>query len=188
MERLNEQDIKGGTMKDRRRPSALLLAGVTAGTVIAAAHPAQAASDLITIQNAGNVLCLQPNPPGSTDDGAPIFQVQCASTSAQTWIPVLDSDGHYRFVNQNTGKCLDARGGASNGTPVQQWTCNTISNEKWSWLRGAGANGSDRFRSAVSGTNSHCLDVPNATTQPNTAVQIWSCNGTSAQDWFTFHP
>jgi hypothetical protein len=35
------------------------------------------------------------------------------------------------YVNSFSGLCLDARGGDTNGTPIEQWTCDKISNELW---------------------------------------------------------
>ncbi|MDH6546192.1 glucose/arabinose dehydrogenase [Streptomyces sp. SAI-041] len=36
---------------------------------------------------------------------------------------------------------------------------------------------------AVKGVNSKCLDVDNANTADGTKIQLWTCNGTSAQTW-----
>ncbi|WP_020134955.1 ThuA domain-containing protein [Streptomyces sp. 351MFTsu5.1] len=36
---------------------------------------------------------------------------------------------------------------------------------------------------AVKGVNGKCLDVDNANTADGTKVQLWTCNGTSAQNW-----
>jgi len=83
-----------------------------------------------------------------------------------------------------SGLCLDARGRAVNGTPVQQWTCNSISNENWE----PGEDISDVIPpliSRVSGTSSHCLDMPGGRQVAGLAMQIYRCNGTAAQEWWT---
>lgn len=87
------------------------------------------------------------------------------------------------MVNHGSGLCLDARGGATNGTPIQMWTCNSISNENWDF--GLSPRGSQdfAFRSRVSGTRSHCLDVPGAQDVDGLPMQLWNCNGTAAQLW-----
>jgi hypothetical protein len=81
--------------------------------------------------------------------------------------------------------CLDARGGAADGTPVQQWTCNNISNENWQ--TGKQINQLPAIYpsliSRVSGTSSHCLDMPDADPTVGHAMQIYRCNGTDAQQW-----
>ena len=68
------------------------------------------------------------------------------------------------------------------GTPVDQWPCNSISNERWSWPHSF-PDGMWPIRSQVAGSSSYCLDVPGASTQAGLGVQIYTCNGTSAQAW-----
>jgi hypothetical protein len=35
------------------------------------------------------------------------------------------------YVNSSSHLCLDVRGGDTNGAPIEQWTCDWISNELW---------------------------------------------------------
>jgi hypothetical protein len=109
-------------------------------------------------------------------------QEPCDGSAAQNWTVIQLGDGSENLANQATGDCLDARGGATNGTPVQQWTCNTISNEKWA--SSAVIPDITQVVSRVSGTTSDCLDDPNQSTQPGTAMQIFACNTTTAQVWY----
>jgi len=67
-----------------------------------------------------------------------------------------------------------------NRTPVQQWTCNNISNENWEV---DGAAYTVNLKSRVSGTNKYCLDVPGGQTTAELAMQIYICNGTASQLW-----
>jgi hypothetical protein len=93
------------------------------------------------------------------------------------------SGNPFHFKNSLSQLCLDARGGADNGTPVQQWTCNNISNENWE----PGEDIADTIPplfSRVSDTRSHCLDMPGALPTPGLAMQIYRCNGTVAQQWW----
>ncbi len=170
-------------MRHRQRLAALVMAAGAATTLTVAAQPAHA-TDYFDLFNG---LCLQPTP-GSTaaDLGAPVVQEHCDfHDTTQHWELLFDGGGHVRFRNQGTGLCLDARGGATDGTPVQQWTCNSISNERWTDIIGdSQADQPDQIRSNVSGTNTHCLDVPNQSKDPGVQVQLWRCNGTIAQDWF----
>ena len=39
------------------------------------------------------------------------------------------------------------------------------------------------IQSQVAGTNGYCLDVPGASTDAGLPVQIYTCNGTTAQAW-----
>jgi hypothetical protein len=76
---------------------------------------------------------------------------------------------------------MDARGGATRGTPIEQWPCDTISNERWS--RPSFPAGMLPIRSQVAGTNGYCLDVPGASPEPGLQMQIYTCNGSTAQAW-----
>jgi Ricin-type beta-trefoil lectin domain-like len=139
---------------------------------------------LPVLQNTGNGKCLQPENE-SLFQGAAIVQEPCNGSDAQRWYPIYSNpaNGNYveGFTNRHSLLCLDARGGATNGTPVQQWTCNSISNEKW--LAGIPPY-LGQVLSRVSGTATHCLDNPNQSTQDGTAMQLFACNGTAAQSWF----
>lgn len=127
--------------------------------------------------------CLQPAD-GSIQQGAAIVQQPCNGSAAQQWSKVHVSGNTFRYVNGLSGLCLDARGGPANRTPVQQWTCNKISNENWD----PGADIDDDIPpliSRVSGTDSYCLDIPGGQKIAGLAVQIYRCNGTAAQQWWT---
>jgi Ricin-type beta-trefoil lectin domain len=80
------------------------------------------------------------------------------------------------LVNRSSNLCLDARGKAVSGTPIQQWPCNWISNENWSF--GITDN---LLSSGVSGTYSHCVATPG--TQDGLAMELRFCDGNPAQHW-----
>lgn len=168
----------------RRTVTALLLAGaISAAWGVAVATPASAATDVI-IQNQGNLKCLEPLS-GLLDPGVPIVQAPCVPGRAeQLWNRVFDGSGSgvLQYRNKATSLCMDARGGATNGTPIQQWTCNTISNEKWTDAGFVPAF--TRVLSRVSGSSSHCLDNPLQGNADNAGMQLFACNGTVAQQWF----
>jgi Ricin-type beta-trefoil lectin domain len=126
--------------------------------------------------------CLQPVN-GSTQQGAAIVQEPCDRSLAQQWTRVQVKGNISHYVNSLSGLCLDARGGAVNHTPVQQWPCNRISNENWE----EGDDSNDTIPpliSRVSGTRSHCLDIPGGQRIAGLAMQIYRCNGTEAQAWW----
>jgi hypothetical protein len=156
----------------------------TAGIDDSGASMSKPATNLVpwTIRSSASDLCLQPLNE-SFDRGVAIIQEPCNAGPAQQWeeIPISGAIFHYR--NVLTGLCLDARGGATNGTPVQQWVCNNISNENWEVTEDQPDSGVELI-SRVSGTRSHCLDVPNSQQTIGLAMQIYGCNGTRAQNWF----
>lgn len=181
-------------MRIRSRTAALLLtAAAAAASLAAAAPPAGAATGpagyykiLIRVGAGAPVMCLQPADPAG-GAGTAVVQQPCADVQAQSWAPLSVSGTSYRFLNQASGLCLDVAGGAASGTPVDQWPCNSISNERWSWPHSF----PDSFwpiRSQVAGSSSYCLDVPGASAQAGLGVQIYRCNGTAAQAWVIAGP
>jgi len=109
-------------------------------------------------------MCLEPVNE-SRVAGAAIVQEPCQNVvqgtqaAAQEWLYVLNGKTvHYE--NALSQLCLDARGGAKNKTPVQQWTCDRITNENWEVPATAKGLPLGPVKSRVSGTTHYCLDVP----------------------------
>jgi hypothetical protein len=150
-------------------------------TLVVSAAPA-AASGTDEIYNFQSNQCLQPVN-GSTGQGAAIIQQPCNGGAAQQWVEVSAGPEIFHYVNVLSGLCLDARGAARNGTPVQQWTCNKISNENWQ-PREDIADDVPPLVSRVSGSNNYCLDIPGDQQTTRLAIQIYRCNGTEAQQWW----
>ena len=174
-----------------RRKAAILMAGflAAAGLGTAVALPASASpppGNYFSILNGGGTqMCLQPA--GAADSaGTAIVQEPCdinGANPAQHWAPIIIGGSTIELVNQATGMCLDARGGAARGTPIDQWPCNTISNEHWSWPHGF-PDGFWPLGSQVAGSSGFCLDEPGADRfTAGLAMQLYTCNGTSAQAW-----
>ena len=128
-----------------------LLTTMTVGALMMLAYyPAQAQKSFINLVNIKK--CLQPIN-NSTTPGDAIVLLPCdAQNTAQVWIQTVVS-GKAHFINYHSKLCLDARGRAAAGTPIQQWTCNSITNENW-WDPGTS---SSPLVSAVSGTSKFCL-------------------------------
>ncbi len=175
----------------KRFPVALLL-GVLTAVSLTVASPANADTSG-PLRNAGTRKCLTPV---SASQGAAVVQRPCdidrgVINRAQEWDAVCkdSSCSVFHMVNHESLLCLDARGGATNGTPIQVWSCNAISNENWDY--GATSGQSDRdnpnfvLRSRVSGTSSQCLDVPGSQATDGLAMHLWGCNGTAAQLWLS---
>jgi beta-glucanase (GH16 family) len=75
------------------------------------------------------------------------------------------------------GSCMDAQGGGTtNGTPVQEWTCNGSGAQSFQ-LQDAG-NGAFYI---VNMQANRCVDVQAAGTANGTRIQLYDCNGTPAQ-------
>jgi hypothetical protein len=154
--------------------------------VVVCAAPA-AASGPNVLYNFLSNQCLQPIN-GSTSQGATIVQEPCNGSPAQNWTQVSVGNNIFHFVNVLSGLCLDARGSARNRTQVQQWTCNSISNENWQPSDDDSNDDIPPMFSRVSGTSSYCLDIPGGQNTVGLAMQIYSCNGTAAQGWLIAPP
>ena len=161
----------------------LLAAAVATGSSLAAASPSFADNPIVQFQSHESGKCLQP---ANGSAGAAIVQTTCNGSLAQQWTqgPSTGSGGtdssSLHFVNRSSQLCLDARGGATNGTPVEQWTCDWISNENWAF----GVNNTtsnEELVSRVSGTWSHCISTPG--TADGAAMELYQCNGDASQYW-----
>jgi hypothetical protein len=144
----------------------LLLAAAIAtasGLVIPAVSQA---ANTIEITSLDGGKCLQPYN-GSL--GAPILQETCTASLAQQWTKT-GSPTTLHFVNSSDGLCLDARGGDTQGTPIQQWTCDNISNENW-WM----GPYNDTLVSRVSGSWDECISMPGTETDI-AAIELFSCD------------
>jgi hypothetical protein len=171
----------------RRGIVSLALAGVLAFAMsIAVSAPASASDLTYRLDNANNSLCLQPVN-ATQDAGAAVVQVMCDVSLSDLWVfhRLSVSRPLYRIENLLSHQCLDALGGATNGTRVVQWPCASISNQTWdTGVTLTGGAAAVTVKSRVSGTTSHCLDVPGGQlSTPGLPMQIWGCNGTDAQTW-----
>src|SRR4051794_35972510 len=115
----------------RHRFVSLALAGALAIAIsVAVSAPARASGLTYPIHNSGFSSCLQPIN-GNQDLGAEVVQELCNSSTEQRWVFQRLSGTQYRIANEHSDRCLDALGGATNGTPVVQWSCSSISNQTW---------------------------------------------------------
>ena len=171
-------------MKSRQFQLARTVAFMTAVTLAGMHAPKLFAQEYIPIGvifNPYSDLCLQPAN-GSTALGAAIIQQPCDGSTAQLWKRSTWASSR-QYTNLLSGLCLDARGGAADYTPVQQWVCGNITNETWRY--NYNFYQAPAVMSGVAGSSSYCLDTPGADPASGVALQIYSCNGTVAQQWFT---
>lgn len=118
-------------MPHPRLVTLLFAAAIATGSSLAVASPSQAAVfGIYQIQSNESGKCLQP---ANGSLGAAIVQETCNGSVAQQW--TLETSPYYGkadwYVNSSTHFCLDARGGDNDGTPIEQWICDQISNELW---------------------------------------------------------
>jgi Glycosyl hydrolase family 76/Ricin-type beta-trefoil lectin domain/Ricin-type beta-trefoil lectin domain-like len=101
------------------------------------------------------------------------------------WLPVLNSDGTYSFYNRNSQLALDDPGGSTAaGTQFEQWAPNATANQKFTLTsRTTGTAPTGETGAVTSGIAGKCLDLDAADSTDGTPVQLWSCNGGSAQTW-----
>jgi ricin-type beta-trefoil lectin protein len=112
----------------------LFAAAITIAAGLAAAPAAQAEDPIVKLVSAQNGKCLQPIN-GSSNAGDAVVQETCNGSDAQQW---TSKPAHHQMnlVNRSSNLCLDARGGPTDGTPIEQWPCKEgkgMSNQFWSY-------------------------------------------------------
>jgi hypothetical protein len=153
----------------------LLFVVALATTVVLVVSRALAEDPIVKLVSAENGKCLQPIN-GSLDRGRAIVQEPCNGSVAQQWTVSSVSSTKVHLVNRLSHLCLDARGRAANGTPIQQWPCNKITNENWSF-----GITNNLLSSGVSNTFSHCIATPG--NQDGLAVELRFCSSNISQIW-----
>jgi hypothetical protein len=117
-----------------------------------------------------------------TANGTAVQQYACGAALNQQWQFVSAGGGYYEVLNRNSAaqtEAWDVTGGASATSPgalIQTWSYGGGSNQQWQAVAGAG--GSYTFVARNSGL---CLDTPGASTANGVQLQVYTCNGTSAQ-------
>jgi len=97
--------------------------------------------------------------------------------------PAQADAGTGDFQNGYNNLCLDDwADNMWNGAEIDQYTCNNDSNAQNWWFSGFNSGGNDFGTIYMVGTN-FCLDDPGSSNTPGTLVDLWQCNGTSAQQW-----
>jgi hypothetical protein len=165
-------------MKNRRRVAGLLMVGAMSAAIsVAAAQPAQAAGEIVTIANFGSGMCAEPV---GDYNGAPVVQRVCTGRAEQNWAKVNLGGGQQLLVNQRYfNKCLDVRDGKSaDRTPIQQWACTNTPGMNWKFVQIF-----DRYNKVVSRIGGKCLDVRDGKNADRTPIQQWACTNTPGMNW-----
>jgi hypothetical protein len=160
---------------------------VTANVVVLAPTAARAAfyPNEYWIVNRNSLMCLDALD-GSPRDGTPIQQWNCNDFNQQNWgfneIARL-SDGRPLFKiaakHTNYQGCLDVwNGNASNGTPVQLWSCRGYEDNNQQFIQ--------EYRATYSGVHyavykpyhaqNMCLDISGGSPSRGARLQIWPCH------------
>lgn len=162
-------------MRNHRLVTLLSAAAIATAFNLTVASLAHAEDPIVKLVSASSGKCLQPIN-GSLNQGDAIVQQSCNGSTAQQWTVKSVSSTKVHLVNRASHLCLDARGKAVNGTPIQQWTCNWISNENWSF-----GITNKLLSSGISNTFSHCVATPGV--QDGLPMELRFCDGDSAQIW-----
>ncbi|GIM95143.1 RICIN domain-containing protein [Paractinoplanes toevensis] len=90
------------------------------------------------------------------------------------------SPGFSSLINKNSGKCLDAKGaGTTNGTAIQQYTCNGSAAQKYQLVTTTGTY----VRINNQANTAQALDVTDVSTADNAKIQTWTYGGGLNQQW-----
>jgi len=161
--------------------SAAAMATASSLTFLAYPSVAQAENAIVQLVNQESGKCLQPV---NGSNGAAIVQETCNGSVAQQW-SVTQGEYNAEYANRSTGLCIDAFGGAENGTPIVQWTCAspTISNQRWEYAPAVDTSGLlGELWSGIEGSDyQYCITTPGA--QNGDAMILYSCDYVSSALW-----
>jgi endoglucanase len=117
----------------------------------------------------------------ATANGTLVQQWACgAQQPNQEWQLQSQGNGNYSIGNRSApSQVLDVSNqGTANGSLIQLWTYGGGTNQQWMPV----AVGSGVYK-LVNVASGRCLDVPAASTANGVQLQIYDCNGTSAQSF-----
>lgn len=148
---------------------------------------------------------------GGTSDGTVVQQYQANGTDAQKWIVRNTGNGEVKFQNVLSGLFIDiTSGNTANGTHLQLWQDNANPQQKFRILSVSQADiapdvpdarsqmnalarqhqGDLRdgtYRVTASTNEQYTLDISAGSMSDHANIQLWSHNGTSAQEWNVSH-
>lgn len=104
----------------------------------------------------------------------------CTGSIIQEWTVHSKGSGWFSLSNQDTGLCVDNTGGSQTpGNLTTLWGCANNSNQNWLFMdRG---NAVYQLMNQSSGTL--MLDDWEASTTPGTQLEVWTSNGSPAQQY-----
>ena len=142
------------------------------------ALPADGASYVVASVRAP-ALCLD-NTGWSTADGTTAELWDCNGAPVQDWTMHAQGNGFFSLQNAQTGLCVDNTGGSTTpGNPVTLWGCANNANQSWQFLD----HGDGSFTLANQSSGLLRLDDPAGSTTHGAALQVWTDNGLTPQEW-----
>jgi len=120
--------------------------------------------------------CLDVTSSGTTD-GTPLQEWSCNASGAQRFIVDDEGNGAVRLVNPAAQKCV-VPAGQDNNARLELAPCDGSAGQNYS-LKDAG---SGRI-SIVHQSSNKCLDVAGGHVASGTAIQLYDCNKSAAQQW-----
>jgi hypothetical protein len=153
------------TVPSMKLPLLGLIAGSALATLLAAALPACASSNMLVSANTNE--CVNVPWHGYPIDGTPVRLLQCIGRQNQYWNL---ANGQITGVG---GSCLDVQGSAPvDGAPVIYVTCNGSPSQKWTVAHGQ-----------VIGIGGKCLDISHSEALNYVPLIITTCSGAPSQQW-----
>jgi hypothetical protein len=117
---------------------------------------------------------------GATGSGDDIQLWAYGGATNEEWKAVALGSGYYEFEALNSGLCLEVPGSSTtNGTQLEQATCNGSSAEAWSLVAETSPD------QVINENSGDCVDAASSGTSNGTAVQQWACSSpvTPNQEW-----
>jgi hypothetical protein len=100
--------------------------------------------------------------------------------AAPTASAAITPDTWYTVTARNSSKCVDARGAATtNGTAVQQFTCNSSNPQQWQFQPTSGGY----YRVNNRNDPAQAWDVTNVSTADGGLIQLWTYTSGNNQQW-----
>ena len=130
----------------------------------------------------GTNLCIQPRGGSTTQE---VLELRiCNSALEQNWV-IFATQGGFNALNQKSGLCLYNAAPLplfNGGRPISQEKC-IDSNALWGLTATVGfVSFNSRVRTGRD--TGFCLNVPNGEARDGGVLDIWACNGGTAQTWF----
>jgi hypothetical protein len=125
---------------------------------------------------------------GSTAAGAALTQNPCSYGSDEQFALHAVTTGVYQVIAQNSGLCVAPGGNSTSaGAGLVQTACSTAGSDEWKIQQGQTTGFPSGYHQLVVGNDSLCLDVYGAAGTAGAAIDQWTCNGQTNQQ-FQFVP
>jgi hypothetical protein len=120
-----------------------------------------------------------------TQNYANVDQYHYNGTLTEDWTLQPEMDNYYEIVNVNSGKCMEVyHSQTQNYANVDQYQCNGTNTQLWFFGQLQDGNYEITNRNTDLQGDNMCLDVYHSETQDYANIDIYSCNGTLAQQWY----